>query len=363
MERLSTPTGGRALFTDSIDELHTAFAELLDELSNQYLIGYQSSNSKRDDPWRKIKVDVDGQHDVRARQGYRALAGKVNATTKINAEIAMKHAEESLRFRACVFASSWLHFVRSRSRSATATAAAVLPILRRSHLARRHGRRRQRQAVPELTPADFNVRIDGNPRRVVTAEWVPLATPTDDTDGTAAAGRIQHERQLHRRPADRHRDRSAEHPVRWRDGDQQGGQRVHRSSGAVGSRGGCRLWHRRAGDGVHRRPRAHQAGDQRGWSGRSRRPASIDVGHNIALVEAQAIDHGDRAMLERCSSANAPPCGTRRRARRCAASRSRWKRTRWRMTRPRRRSDDPDPARSVHRPAPDRRAEDADPDL
>jgi Ca-activated chloride channel family protein len=76
MERLSTPTGGRALFTDSIDELRGAFAELLDELSNQYLLGYQSSNTKRDDQWRKIKVDVDGHSEVRARQGYRALAGK-----------------------------------------------------------------------------------------------------------------------------------------------------------------------------------------------------------------------------------------------------------------------------------------------
>jgi VWFA-related protein len=76
MERLSTPTGGRALFTDSLDELHTAFADLLDELSNQYLLGYQSTNSKRDDAWRRIKVEVDGHHDVRARQGYRALAGK-----------------------------------------------------------------------------------------------------------------------------------------------------------------------------------------------------------------------------------------------------------------------------------------------
>jgi VWFA-related protein len=76
MERLSVPTGGRALFTESIDELHVAFADLLDELSNQYLLGYQSTNSKRDDAWRKIKVDVDGHHEVRARQGYRALAGK-----------------------------------------------------------------------------------------------------------------------------------------------------------------------------------------------------------------------------------------------------------------------------------------------
>jgi VWFA-related protein len=31
--------------------------------------------------------------------------------------------------------------------------------------------------VTTLTPADFNVRIDGNPRRVVSAEWVSLVTP------------------------------------------------------------------------------------------------------------------------------------------------------------------------------------------
>jgi Ca-activated chloride channel homolog len=71
MERLSTPTGGRALFTDSIDELHVAFADLLDELTNQYLLGYAPTNTKKDDTWRRIKVDVDGQRDVHARQGYR----------------------------------------------------------------------------------------------------------------------------------------------------------------------------------------------------------------------------------------------------------------------------------------------------
>ena len=76
MERLSVPTGGRALFTDSIDELHDAFADLLDELSNQYLLGYASNNNTRDDAWRRIKVDVDGHHEVRARQGYRASGTK-----------------------------------------------------------------------------------------------------------------------------------------------------------------------------------------------------------------------------------------------------------------------------------------------
>lgn len=72
MTRLSTPTGGRALYTDRIDELRGAFTDLLDELSNQYLLGYASTNMARDDAWRRIRVDVDGHRDIRARQGYRA---------------------------------------------------------------------------------------------------------------------------------------------------------------------------------------------------------------------------------------------------------------------------------------------------
>jgi Ca-activated chloride channel homolog len=76
MDRLAAPTGGRALFTDSIDELRAAFEELLDELSNQYLLGYASNNNARDDAWRKIRVDVDGHREVRARQGYRTAGTK-----------------------------------------------------------------------------------------------------------------------------------------------------------------------------------------------------------------------------------------------------------------------------------------------
>jgi VWFA-related protein len=72
MQRLTVPTGGRTFTTDSIDQLHGAFEELLEELSNQYLLGYQPTNAARDDTWREIKVQVDGQSNVRARQGYRA---------------------------------------------------------------------------------------------------------------------------------------------------------------------------------------------------------------------------------------------------------------------------------------------------
>ena len=63
--------GGRAFFTERIDELHVIFGELLEELSQQYGLGYQSTNRARNDTWRQIKVDVEGQPRVRARQGYR----------------------------------------------------------------------------------------------------------------------------------------------------------------------------------------------------------------------------------------------------------------------------------------------------
>jgi VWFA-related protein len=74
MERLSRPTGGRAFFTERIDELHGIFGELLEELSQQYGLGYQPTNRTRDNTWRQITVDVDGQPRVRARQGYRAAS-------------------------------------------------------------------------------------------------------------------------------------------------------------------------------------------------------------------------------------------------------------------------------------------------
>ena len=77
MQRLTTPTGGRAFTTDNIDALQGAFEELLEELSNQYLIGYQPTYAVRDDSWHDIKVEIDGQPlNIRARQGYRAIPQK-----------------------------------------------------------------------------------------------------------------------------------------------------------------------------------------------------------------------------------------------------------------------------------------------
>ncbi|MCC7032245.1 MAG: VWA domain-containing protein [Acidobacteria bacterium] len=76
IQRLVTLSGGRGLFVERSDKLEDAFADIVEELSNQYLIGYQSTNTKRDGTWREIAIDLpDSSHTVRARQGYRAPGG------------------------------------------------------------------------------------------------------------------------------------------------------------------------------------------------------------------------------------------------------------------------------------------------
>jgi VWFA-related protein len=74
MTRLVFPTGGRAFFTNRIDELRGTFADILSELSGQYLLAYTPTDRTPDDRWRRIRVVVDGHHDVRTRQSYRLPA-------------------------------------------------------------------------------------------------------------------------------------------------------------------------------------------------------------------------------------------------------------------------------------------------
>jgi Ca-activated chloride channel family protein len=71
MDRLSIPTGGRTVSTTSIEKLQNAFDDLFDEMSHQYVLGYQAPSGASDDRWREIEVKVDGGYKVRARQGYR----------------------------------------------------------------------------------------------------------------------------------------------------------------------------------------------------------------------------------------------------------------------------------------------------
>jgi Ca-activated chloride channel homolog len=73
IERLVDLSGGRALFVDRSDRLQEPFGEILEELSNQYLLGYTSTNTARDGVWREVRVAVPGtRFTVRARAGYKA---------------------------------------------------------------------------------------------------------------------------------------------------------------------------------------------------------------------------------------------------------------------------------------------------
>jgi len=72
MHRLSDASGGRVFVTEKVEGLQGAFADLLRELSNQYLLGYTPANSRRDGTLRRLKVEVDGYQNVHAREAYRA---------------------------------------------------------------------------------------------------------------------------------------------------------------------------------------------------------------------------------------------------------------------------------------------------
>lgn len=77
LARLSERSGGRSFLIDAIDELDKVFADIVEELSNQYLLSYGSSNDARDGSWRRIVVELtEGEHQVRHRQGYRATGGR-----------------------------------------------------------------------------------------------------------------------------------------------------------------------------------------------------------------------------------------------------------------------------------------------
>jgi len=76
MTRLAGASGGRALVTEKPEELRAAFADLLEELSNQYLLGYTPTNGNHDGTLRRLKVEVEGHAQIRAREAYRAPGPK-----------------------------------------------------------------------------------------------------------------------------------------------------------------------------------------------------------------------------------------------------------------------------------------------
>lgn len=74
LEGYAKATGGRAFFPQRAQDLDAVFDQIVAELANQYVLSYSSTNFKRDNSWRSIKVRVrrSGKYEIRARDGYRA---------------------------------------------------------------------------------------------------------------------------------------------------------------------------------------------------------------------------------------------------------------------------------------------------
>jgi Ca-activated chloride channel homolog len=75
LRQLSQETGGRVFFARTATELSGIYENISDELSSQYMLGYQSRNPKRDGAWRRVVVRVNEPGaTARTKQGYYAPA-------------------------------------------------------------------------------------------------------------------------------------------------------------------------------------------------------------------------------------------------------------------------------------------------
>ena len=64
-------SGGRIFTVASPDEIRSVFIRVLNELREQYVLGYYPSDRRNDDRWHRVKVRVDEQDvSVRAPRGY-----------------------------------------------------------------------------------------------------------------------------------------------------------------------------------------------------------------------------------------------------------------------------------------------------
>ncbi|MBL8140657.1 MAG: VWA domain-containing protein [Acidobacteria bacterium] len=74
LQQLAEATGGRALFSTSIKDLDTTYAQILDEINARYMLGYLSTNTRADGTWREVEIrlvrpELKGAK-LRTRKGY-----------------------------------------------------------------------------------------------------------------------------------------------------------------------------------------------------------------------------------------------------------------------------------------------------
>jgi Ca-activated chloride channel family protein len=74
MVSLASGTGGAAFLPGKLEDLTAVFRQIAAELQAQYLLGYYSTDERRDGKFRRIAVRVPDRSDlrIRARQGYYA---------------------------------------------------------------------------------------------------------------------------------------------------------------------------------------------------------------------------------------------------------------------------------------------------
>jgi Ca-activated chloride channel family protein len=73
LRKLAYETGGRVLYPNTFGQLNNIYAEVDEELRNQYTLGYISSNTIKDGSYRKITVAVkEKDAAISARPGYYA---------------------------------------------------------------------------------------------------------------------------------------------------------------------------------------------------------------------------------------------------------------------------------------------------
>jgi VWFA-related protein len=72
---LATETGGAAFFASKMSDARDHFAEIAEELSNQYVLGYVPTRAFGDGAWRQIRVETTNpalRYQIKSRQGYLA---------------------------------------------------------------------------------------------------------------------------------------------------------------------------------------------------------------------------------------------------------------------------------------------------
>lgn len=69
LERVVRSSGGRIREIGHIDDAAVAFREILQELREQYVLGYYPSNNRNDGAWHTVEVRSKGVQ-ARARGGY-----------------------------------------------------------------------------------------------------------------------------------------------------------------------------------------------------------------------------------------------------------------------------------------------------